>query len=165
MNRPPFMIQPGSSPVSASRCIRTSRVSFNNTVSTSFGRNLQTQPAVCHVVPDVSIPRSRSTALTPRLVSWYKVWQPWLPPPETGTNLIFRGTKHFNKTSKAHTISAQFPFSLLNSIRTQSHAQLASHSVATCMEKQQLDNEAEQSSANGKNERSHTIPPCPPTSS
>lgn len=131
MNRPPFMIQPGSSPVSASRCIRTSRVSFNNTVSTSFGRNLQTQPAVCHVVPDVSIARSRSTALTPRLVSWYKVWQPWLPPPETYTNLIFRGTKQFNKTSKARTISAQFPFSLLNSLQMLPQTQLASHSVAT----------------------------------
>jgi len=33
------------------------------------------------------------------------------------------------------------------------------------MEKQQLGNEAEQSSATGKNERSYTIPPCPPTSS
>ena len=131
MNRPPFMIQPGSSPVSASRCIRTSRVSFNNTVSTSFGRNLQTKPDVCHVVPDVSIARSRSTALTPRLVSWYKVWQPWLPPPETYTNLIFRGTKHFNKTSKTHTISTPFLFSLLNSTEIQSQAQPASHSVAT----------------------------------
>ncbi|KNC29527.1 hypothetical protein FF38_11558 [Lucilia cuprina] len=58
---------PGSKPVSASNCISILREFANNCISTSFGRRRHTKPAVCQVVPAVSLARSNRTALTPRL--------------------------------------------------------------------------------------------------
>lgn len=103
MNKPPFWIHPESNPVSDSKLINKSRVVASSWISTSLGRSRQTKPAVCHVVPvgvcmsslnyanhvcvnyfnkpAVSWARSRSTALTFFLVSWYKVFTPADPPP------------------------------------------------------------------------------------
>ena len=90
MKMPPFMIHPGSNPVSVSKFISTSLVPFSNNVSVSLGRNLHTQPAVCHVVPDVSLALSNRTALIPRFVSWNSVWQPAVPPPILIQNIYLK---------------------------------------------------------------------------
>lgn len=88
MKRPPLLIHPGSQPVSASSCISRSRVEFRSWVKTSSGRNLQTIPADCQVVPEEIFPRSKSTALTPRFTNWYNVWHPAVPPPDRKKGII-----------------------------------------------------------------------------
>ena len=51
MKRPPLFIHPGLIPVSSSMLFTRWFIWFNSWISVSLGRNLQTNPAVCHVVP------------------------------------------------------------------------------------------------------------------
>ncbi len=87
MKSPPFSIHPGLTPVSPSIDLKTSLDLSMSCMSTSEGRRRHRRPAVCQVVPEVSLSLSRRTALvTPSLVRWYRVWQPRLPPPAWGKN-------------------------------------------------------------------------------
>ena len=52
MNRPPLLIQPGLIPVSSSILFTKWFIWLRSWISVSLGRSLQTNPAVCHVVPN-----------------------------------------------------------------------------------------------------------------
>lgn len=82
INIPPLLIHPGSEPVTSPASCIMLNVFVSSCVSISVGLCLHIRPAVCQVVPLVILCRSRRTALTPRLESWYNVLQPTLPPPK-----------------------------------------------------------------------------------
>ena len=52
INKPPLLIHPGFIPVSSSMLFTKWFMWLRSWISVSLGRSLQTNPAVCHVVPN-----------------------------------------------------------------------------------------------------------------